>query len=170
MKIDKLNCCVKPTLSIFHDFNDIAIVVFWYKLASTKKRNVETIARTSFSLKLFVLHIITKTLRFYNYIQFSQASITRNTTLVKISLPEFQTFPRVEGMSEIHSKISLHRFSLFRCQSIKITWLLTIFIHWLLHDVTTPGTNTDVERAAGLNREKLDTQNQKILNLVLKRR
>ena len=67
-------------------------------------------------------------------------------------------------MSEIHSKISLHRFSLFRCQSIKIIWLLTIFIdfdfiHWLPQDVTTPGTTTTLFWKGGrfLNREKLDT-------------
>ena len=66
-------------------------------------RNVEPITHISFSLKLFVLYITTKTVRFYNYIQFSQASITRNTTLVKISQPESQTSPRVEGVSEIHS-------------------------------------------------------------------
>ena len=61
-------------------------------------------------------------------------------------------------MSEIHSKISLHRFSLFPYQSIKITWLLTIFIHWLLRDVTTFGTTpTYFKRAAGLNRDNLDT-------------
>ena len=42
-------------------------------------RNVETI-HTSFSLKSFILYILTKTVRF-GYIQFSQASITKNTTL-----------------------------------------------------------------------------------------
>ena len=46
-----------------------------------KMRNVETITYTSFSLKLFVLYIIAKTVMIYNYVQFSQASITRNTTL-----------------------------------------------------------------------------------------
>ena len=37
LKIDKLNCCVKSILSIFHDFNDLQrkcafVVVFWHKL------------------------------------------------------------------------------------------------------------------------------------------
>ena len=58
-----------------------------------KKRNVETIARTSFSLKLFVLHIITKTVRFYNYIQFSQASITKKYNLSKDFLAWISEIP-----------------------------------------------------------------------------
>ena len=78
-----------------------------------KMRNGETITHTRFSLKLFFWYIITKTVQFYNYIQFSQASIMRYTTLVKVSWPELQTSPRVEGMSEIHSNISLERFSPF---------------------------------------------------------
>ena len=54
------------------------MVDFWHKLASTsnnwsanmKMRNVETIAHTTFSLKPFFLYIITKSVRFYNYIQY----------------------------------------------------------------------------------------------------
>ena len=34
-------------------------------------RHLETITYSSFSQKLFVWYIITKTVRFYNYIQFS---------------------------------------------------------------------------------------------------
>ena len=37
----------------------------------------------------------------------------KNNLSKLISQPEFQTSPRVEGMSEIHSKISLERFSPF---------------------------------------------------------
>ena len=33
-------------------------------------RNVETIAHTTFSLKPFILYIITKSVPFYNYIQY----------------------------------------------------------------------------------------------------
>ena len=113
VKIDKLNCSVncKSILSIFHDFNGTwrksAIVDFWHKLASTsnnwsantKMRNMETIAHTTFSLKLFVLYIITKTVRLYNYIQFSQESITRNTS--KDSLV---------WISDIHSSRRIYRF------------------------------------------------------------
>ena len=35
-----------------------------------KMRNVETVAHTTFSLKPFFLYIITKSVRFYNYIQY----------------------------------------------------------------------------------------------------
>ena len=45
-------------------------------------RNVETITHTSFPPKLFILYIITKAVRF-NYIQFSQEGIKRNTTVDK---------------------------------------------------------------------------------------
>ena len=118
VKIDKLNCSVncKSILSIFHDFNGTwrksAIVDFWHKLASTsnnwsantKMRNMETIAHTTFSLKLFVLYMITKTVRLYNYIQFSQESITRNTS--KDSLV---------WISDIHSSRRIYRFlSIYR--------------------------------------------------------
>ena len=101
---------------IFHDFKGTwrksAIVDFWHKLAftsnnwsaNTKMRNVETIAHTTFSLKLFVLYIITKTVRLYNYIQFSQESITRNTS--KDSLV---------WISDIHSSRRIYRFlSIYR--------------------------------------------------------
>ena len=47
-----------------------------------KMRNVETITRTTFALKPFLLYIITKTVRF-KHIQLSPASITRNTSLDK---------------------------------------------------------------------------------------
>ena len=45
-----------------------------------KMRNVKTITHTTFSLEPFILYIITKTVRF-KYIQFSQAIITRNTSI-----------------------------------------------------------------------------------------
>ena len=55
-----------------------------------KHENAETITHTSFSLNrsyiIFALIIITKTV-WFNYIQFSQASIMRNTTLDKDLLP-----------------------------------------------------------------------------------
>ena len=67
-------------------------------------------------------------------------------------------------MSEIHSKISLHRFSLFSLSIDKNHLIADEFypfrfcIHWLLQDVTTPGTTpTYFERAAGLNRDNPDT-------------
>ena len=130
-------------------------------------RHLETITHANFSLKLFVWYIITKTVRFYNYIQFSQASITRNTTLVKISQPEFQTSPRVEGMSEIHSKISLDRF---------LPFPLSIDFDFYL--LATPGFNftriyTDFilkGRQVEIVKNWAPTNQKKILNLVLKKR
>ena len=53
---------------------------------------------TRFSLKPVILFKITKTVQF-NYIQFLLASVRRNITPIKISYPEFQTTPRVEGAS-----------------------------------------------------------------------
>ena len=101
-----------------------------------KMRNVETITHTSFSLKLFVWYIITKTVWFYNYmyIQFSKASITRNTTSVN-------WFPSLNFRHPLKSKgclkfiqrfpwIDFHHFSY---QLIKITWLLTIFNNFDFH-------------------------------------
>ena len=104
MKINKLDCCVKSILYNFIDFSwfyrfimEVCHCYFlawvrWENITSTnincstnmKMRNVETITHTSFSLKLFIWYIITKTVWFYNYmyIQFSQASITRNTISV----------------------------------------------------------------------------------------
>ena len=78
-------------------------------------RNVEIITHNILS-KTLHLYLQTKTVRF-NYIQFTQ-DITRNTSTldIKISLPEFQTSLRVEGMSEIQAKrfpsIDFHRFQI----------------------------------------------------------
>ena len=125
-------------------------------------RNGETITHTSFSLKLFVWYIITKTVRFYNYIQFSQASITRNTTLVKTSWPEFQISPRVEGMSESHSKISLHRFLPFPLSIDTNHLIANDFYRFRFSSIGYSGIQLHpelhrlyFERAAGVNREKL---------------
>ena len=48
MKIDILNCCVKSTLSYYHDFNDCngspPMLFFWHELDSTaeEKRQLVT--------------------------------------------------------------------------------------------------------------------------------
>ena len=88
-----------------------------------KMRNVEPITHTSFSLKLVVLYITTKTIRFLFIIIFIYLYyIFIYLTLVKISQPESQTSPRVEGMSEIQAERFLWTdFQPFRYQSIKIT-------------------------------------------------
>ena len=109
-----------------------------------KMRNVETITHTSFSLKLFVCYIITKTVWFYNYmyIQFSKASIMRNTASVN-------WFPSLNFRHPLKSKgclkfiqrfpwIDFHHFS---HQLIKITWLLTMFIDFDFYLLATLGFN-----------------------------
>ena len=122
-------------------------------------RNVETITQTSFSLRPFILYIITKTIRF-NYIQYNLLD---------------KDFLRVEGMSEIQAKrfswIDVHRFPLSMDKN-----------HLIANDfylLATPGCNytqnyTDVilkRRHADLNCKKLpNTSHQKkILNLFLKK-
>ena len=141
-------------------------------------RNVEIITHTRFSLKLFFWYIITKTVQFYNYIQFSQASITRYTTLVKVSWPEFQTSPRVEGMSEIHSKISLDRFLPFPLSVDTNHLIANDFIDFDFYLLATPGFNftriyTDFilkGRQVEIVKNWAPTNQKKILNLVLKKR
>ena len=83
MEIDKLNNCVRSILSIFHDLNVEFVRWFFFFFlheldgTAAKKtsrsyngstnmeiRNVETIVHISFSLKLFVLYIIIKAVRF----------------------------------------------------------------------------------------------------------
>ena len=74
MKIDKLNCCVKSILSIFHGLNDLARV---------RKKLIYEYVTTDYTH-----NFLSKTLHFKHndkngsvLKQFSQASITRNTSL-----------------------------------------------------------------------------------------
>ena len=71
-------------------------------------RNVEKpITHTTFSLKPFILYIITKTVRF----QFSQASITGNTSLVNKDFVAL--IPDSPSRRDSGEKIFLDLFSLF---------------------------------------------------------
>ena len=109
VKIDNLNCNVSNHYYWFFMILTIyngspPILFFWHKLDSAAKkthprvttnqqtwikmRNVETTTHTSFSLKPFILYLITKA--FGNNVQFSVVL--------------FQTSPSVEGMSEIQAK------------------------------------------------------------------
>ena len=65
----------------------------------------------------------------------------RYTTLVKVSWPELQTSPRVEGMSEIHSKISLDRFSPFPLSIDKNPLIANNFYRFDFYLLATPGFN-----------------------------
>ena len=100
-----------------------------------KMRNVETITHTTFSLKPFILYLITKTVRF-NYIQFSQANITRNTSVEKkITLwPPVLRF----ALSSIHQRAwrDLMQATLLTEWQCSLLNLLKI---WVQHGKTIPG-------------------------------
>ena len=174
MKIDKLNCCVKSILSIFHDCSHITEVrhccSVWhelhrYRLEITKI--VETTHKFLSKTLYFVrnnsklrstqprsqhgdlLPFPTERDRVGRVGRVRERTLERGCGLLTFSSrrqvsreiqpkPEFQTFPRVEGMSEFQAK----RFSTidFHCFLLPIdkNHLLTIFIDFDFY-VTTPG-------------------------------
>ena len=143
-----------------------------------KMRNVETITHTGLSLKLFVWYIITKTVRFYNYIQFWQASITRNITLVNwFPSLNFRHLLESKGCLKFIQRFPWIDFHRFRYQWINITWLPNDFYRFPFLSIGYSAIYTELhrryfERAAGLNHEKLGAykpEDDLFLNLVLKR-
>ena len=139
---------------------------------------METITDTSqfLSKTLYFVHN-QKPLGFY--IHFLQASITRNTALDKDFLACCQTFPQVEGMSEVQVKrfpqIDFHRFSL----SVNKNHLIAdYFYRFQFFSFGYSGMQLRsellqecyFEREQGLNREKLGAYKpgyqKKTLNLV----
>ena len=98
------------------------------------------------------------------YIQFSQASITRNTTSVNWFLSlNFRHPLESKGCLKFIQRFPWIDFHHFCYQLIKITWLLTIFIDFYFYLLATLGFNYTrnylhqcyFETVAGLNREKL---------------
>ena len=102
------------------------------------------LSHTSFSLKLSIWYIITKTVWFYNYmyIQFSQASITRNTKSVNwFPSLNFRHPLELKGCLKFIQRFPWLDFHHFHYQLIKITWLLMIFNDFDFYLLATLGFN-----------------------------
>ena len=99
-------------------------------------RNVETITHTTFSLKPFILYIITKTVRFL-ISSSRQVSREIHPQVIKISQPKFQTVLRVGIQAKRFSSINFHCFPISVDKNHLIA--MTIFIDFDFYLLTTPG-------------------------------